>query len=307
MKRNKFIIVALTVLLLVVALVACDTNGKTQQPKNTYILSKSSSLPYTLTVGDDVDFTQYFSIVKVSGVGGNNDIGEIVPVTTDMLDLTDVDLTKAGTFDVTLSYGGKTLTATFTVVAGGAGNIDFDALCANYDSYDKWNFGVKFAVEIGGNEGWEYQYGFLKDDVSMTYLYYGQELTDYIAYDTQNDTYHYYYDNGDGTYSLYGEDDDDFMSLYMYVDYLELVNLSSLEFTERTVDWSPTIRKRRERKSSADTRIPFGRRWKYSFKTTVLHKSRRLQTILTRTVRASNMLTISTLTITAEFQSTSKH
>lgn len=233
MKRNKFIIVALTVLLLVVALVACDTKGKTQQPKDTYILSKSQSLLYTLTVGDDVDFTQYFSIVKVSGVNGNNDIGEIVPVMTDMLDLTDVDLTKAGTFDVTLSYGGKTLTATFTVVASGASSIDFDALCANYDSYDKWNFGVNFAVEIGGNEGWEYQYGYLKDDVSMTYLYYGQEFTDYIAYDTQNDTCYYYADNGDGTYSLYGEEDDDFALLYMNVDPLELTNLSSLEFTEK--------------------------------------------------------------------------
>lgn len=235
MKRNKFIIVALTVLLLVVALVACDTNGKTQQPKDTYILSKSSSLPYTLTVGDDVDFTQYFSIVKVSGVGGNNDIGEIVPVTIDMLDLTDVDLTKAGTFDVTLSYGGKTLTATFTVVAGSAGNIDFDALCANYDSYDKWNFGVNFAVEIGGIENWNYHYEFLKDDFSMRYEdYYGDEYTDYIEYDATNDALYYYMDNGDGTYSKFDEDSDEFAEMYSYVDYLELTGLGNLEFTQKS-------------------------------------------------------------------------
>ena len=102
MKKYSFIFLALLIVIIVaLTAVACETVLANIQ------IDLNNELPFVLNVGDEVDFTKYFSITS-------ND-GKIIEVTEGMLDLSNVDLTKEGTFTIECSYGEKKVSATFTV------------------------------------------------------------------------------------------------------------------------------------------------------------------------------------------------
>ena len=91
-----------------------DPTGSTTQLNTTadngFILATNPDADYVLKVGqENIDFTKYFSVTTAEGYK--------LVVNESMLDLTQVDTSKEGTFTVTLNVGGKSCTATFEVVA----------------------------------------------------------------------------------------------------------------------------------------------------------------------------------------------
>ena len=91
MKKLGFIATLLIVLVaLTLCVVGCTEDG--------YTLKLDNSLSLSIEIDSEVDFTKYFSIADKDG--------NKVEVTKDMLDLSKVDLTKEGTFTVTLTYEG---------------------------------------------------------------------------------------------------------------------------------------------------------------------------------------------------------
>lgn len=224
MKRNKLFFVILTVLAIVCVFVACNKDAQ-------YTLGKKDGMSFTLAVGaDNVDFTQYFSIT--------NKQGDSIAVTEDMLDLSQVDTSKPGTFNVGLSYKGYHFTATFTVQSQNVNGADLSAVFNKYNSYEKWNFEVDYKVDVANIPQWDYIYGFMGDNFSMSYDYDGQTFTDYIEYVASTGKLVYYADLGDGTHDVINEDDDAFDQYYMYVDYLELCNLNNFAFEDKGAYYS---------------------------------------------------------------------
>ena len=215
MKKTKFLAIILALVLVVGAcLTACS--------KDRYEITLNTDKSLTVTVGDKVDFTQYFNVKK----NGNR-----IAVTADMLDLSQVDLSKPCTFDVTLSIGGVSKTLTFTVVAkiSGGGTPDADDLAtvlAKYADSSNWNFATSVTVTQNGQTGSDY-YEYLGYNVLNSYTYQGKQHTDYLGYDAAVDAYSFYYDNGDGTYSILAEGTDDFNEC---CSYLYLIDLSALGY-----------------------------------------------------------------------------
>ncbi len=110
MKKFKLFTLLLMVLALAAGLCACGGNnvppdGGTQ---TTYEIALNEDLPRTLHVGDEVDFTKYFTVTDQDG--------NPVTVTADMLDLSKADTSAPGTFTVTLTVGEVKKSAEFTVL-----------------------------------------------------------------------------------------------------------------------------------------------------------------------------------------------
>ena len=235
---KKIFFVSLLVVVLALSLVGCVGTGTGQtKPHDEYILSVKEDISLTLTVGDEVDFTEFFTL--------ENSEGEQLLVTEEMLDLSKVNLAIPGVFQVTLSYKGQSCTATFTVLPqgggqGGQGGEEppveegkLSEVLSRYDDYDKWNFEISFKVDCDGEEAWNYLYGFMGDDFFMSYPdEEGNTYTDYIIYD-EDGYVTYYGDMGDGTYLKMDEDHEEFYLWMMYVDYFELTELGSFTFTEQ--------------------------------------------------------------------------
>lgn len=107
MKKSKFLAIFVAVLLTLACVFgACKS-------KANYIITVNADVSVIIEVGDEVDFTQYFTVKDRNGY-------EIV-VTEDMLDLTFADTSMPGSFKVTLKLGGASATAIFYVVAKGSG------------------------------------------------------------------------------------------------------------------------------------------------------------------------------------------
>lgn len=226
MKRNRLFVMLLVLVALVCIFVACNKDVQ-------YVLGKKDGMSFTLEVGDtDIDFTQYFSIT--------NKEGDVIAVTEDMLDLSAVDTSKPGEFNVKLSYKGYYFTATFKVQAQGVEGVDLSDVFDKYDSHNKWNFAVDYKVEVANIPQWDYVYAFMGNDFSMTYDYEGVSYTDYLGYDANEKTFTYYSDRGDGTYDAINQDDENFWFYYDYVDYLELCNLNDFAFEEKGDYYSAT-------------------------------------------------------------------
>lgn len=223
MKNGKLLLVLLAVVLIAMVCVACD-------PYVRYKISANNDMDFTVAVGEEIDFTEYFTIKSA--------LGEDVPVTVDMLDLSAVNMSEAGTFDVKCSYGGATCIATFTVVSGGEQPATFDEIASLYDSYDKWNFVVEYAEISEGEIVYRETYKYQGDDLSNTYAGYDDNdqpigyFTDYLQYDEANNCYWYYEDNGDGTYTKYGESDENYEYGVAYMMIVELTTLGDFEFNE---------------------------------------------------------------------------
>ena len=106
MKKTKYLAIILAIIVMVgICASACNTND--------YKIRLNSNKSFTIEVGDQIDFTEYF-IVKDRN-------GNQITVTEDMLDLSQVDTSRHGTFDVTITVGSSTKTAHFTVVPKGSG------------------------------------------------------------------------------------------------------------------------------------------------------------------------------------------
>ncbi len=95
----------------------CACTGAQDEQNSKFTISLNENKQFELTVGDQVDFTEYFIVTDRNG--------NRIPVTSGMLDLNAVDLTKPGSFNVTITVDGIRKTASFTVTAadgaGGAG------------------------------------------------------------------------------------------------------------------------------------------------------------------------------------------
>ncbi len=104
MKKVKFLVVLLALVAMALGLCACDLSPA----KPDYDLSLNEERSFVLEVGAEVDFTQFFTVKDRNG-------NQIV-IDEEMLDLSEVNTAEPGTFDVTLTVGGQSITATFTVV-----------------------------------------------------------------------------------------------------------------------------------------------------------------------------------------------
>ncbi len=236
MRRNRFFAIVAVAL---AAVFVCACGGVTPG-KADYEITLNDGLPYVLTVGETVDFTQYFTVTDKNG--------NRVVVTADMLDLSGADTSVPGLFWVTLSIGGVSKTAAFTVVAAGdssstggsapsgptggdeptAGN--FAEVAARYADMSKWNFKVDY-TEIYEGETYDDHYEYYGYNALNTYLADdGNYYTDYISYDP-DEGYVYYADNGDGTYSAYDEYSDEFADLMAYSRIIDLTVLGEYSFT----------------------------------------------------------------------------
>ena len=104
MKKSKILAILVAVLLTF----ACTFGAcKLLNPTPQYTISLNLQKSFTLEVGDEVDFTEYFII--------RDQNGNQVVVTPSMLDLSQVDTSKPGYFYVTASIGNVAKTATFNV------------------------------------------------------------------------------------------------------------------------------------------------------------------------------------------------
>lgn len=187
-------------------------------------------LSLSLNVGDtDVDYTKYFTVKDADG--------NAVTVTNEMLDLSKVDTTKEGTFNVTLSYGGKELTATFTVNGKIVPpELDVQDILDKYADVSNWNFiicsnvtvdGDLYYVDYFGYKGEEIMYKIeaTDEETGTTYVY-----TDYIKPLDDDDVWYLYYsDNGDGTYEIVEITEDIYD--YMYFPEIWLDYLADYDFT----------------------------------------------------------------------------
>ncbi len=113
MKKFKLLTLLLTVLALAAGLCACGEknpppDGGTQ---TAYEITLNEDLSRTLHVGDEVDFTKYFTVT--------DEDGNPVAVTADMLDLSKADTSAPGSFTVTLTVGEVKKSAEFTVLPQG--------------------------------------------------------------------------------------------------------------------------------------------------------------------------------------------
>ncbi|MCM1533456.1 MAG: hypothetical protein NC099_02265 [Corallococcus sp.] len=184
-------------------------------PSGNCVISVDTSKSFALAVGATVDFTQFFTIKD----GDGND----VTVTNSMLDLSKVDMSKAGSFTVTVSYGGSSTSAQFTVSGSQVPATDLKAIFDKYKN-EEWNF----AVNVVSEEEDDY-YEYYGDDVLYRYTYYGYDYTEYLTYGKDGTAY-WYYEEDDGTYTVYSEDSEDFEE-YFYMNLIDLSELSNYTFT----------------------------------------------------------------------------
>lgn len=191
--------------------------------KVTYTLSVDATKSKTLNVGDNVDFTQYF---KISGSDGSS-----VKVTAAMLDLTKVDLTKAGSFTVTLNYSGQSASSTFTVKSSGGSSsetVDLSSVFSQYTDISKWNFAITASDSDGGEEYYEY----LGDNILYEHADENYNTcTEYFVLGMA-ETYFYYKYNSNDTYTMYDELSTEFEYAFSYSNVIFLSELSKYTFTQ---------------------------------------------------------------------------
>ncbi len=229
MKIKKHLVALLTVIAIIASFLclnACgdknDNNGN-GTTKTEYTITINTEKSTVLEIGDTVDYRQYFTVTD------NN--GNQIVVTDEMLDLSNVDTTKAGQFTVTLAIGNADKTITFTV-NGDGGNGDPISVLAKYADSSEWNFATALTYTYNGapyEEYYEYKGNdikYVREDDN------GDEYTDYISYASSTDTYYYYSDQGDGSYEKYAEDTDDFDDWFYYTAYVDLSEIGDFEFTE---------------------------------------------------------------------------
>lgn len=172
----------------------------------------------TLNVGDEEDFKSHFSIVKN---------GDGIIVTDAMLDLSSVDLTKAGSFTVTCTYSGKSATLNVTVKAVEESNPLTDAL-KSFSDYDSWNFRADVFTYYNGTLESKDFYWYMGQNIKNQYTAIDDEIyTDYIQYDDVNDKYWFIADYLEEGYFKYSEDSDDY---YELVSYMYLVDPNVLSY-----------------------------------------------------------------------------
>lgn len=227
----------LAVLLLAAVLVfaGCTDSG--------YTLSQADGVSTRLTVSDTTpDFTSYF---KITDKDGNN-----VAVTSDMLDLSNVNMSTPGVFTVTLAYKGQKLSVTFMVLdadttggntpggdntPGGGDDtqkepdIDLSAILGKYSDYAGWNFLVTYSLIGGGYDGAS-DYGY-KNGNELFYSYTDDDGARYKDYIVFGDTENFYYAEEDGRYVRYSSNGSNFDNYYQYVDEFDLSVLSGITFT----------------------------------------------------------------------------
>lgn len=86
----------LAIIIMMILCVTCVFTACNFTQTKCKIQSEKSS--YTVTIGEQVDLTSYFTITSATG--------ENIPVTSDMIDAPNADFTKAGVFIVVCSYQG---------------------------------------------------------------------------------------------------------------------------------------------------------------------------------------------------------
>ena len=222
MKKTKFLAVIVAVFVMLAGVL-----GACAKPSN-YTILLNPDKSFTLSVGDKPDFTQYFIIT--------DELGDRVAVTKDMLDLTRVDTSKAGSFPVTVSIGNASKTATFYVKEKTGEELDpdgnsFDAVAAKYADSATWNFAIDF-TELYNGETYREYYEYRGNNVLNTYEYEGDTYTDYLGYNAATDTYYFYYDNGNNTYEKYAEGSSDFEDNFAYMSLVYPSELGNFAFTE---------------------------------------------------------------------------
>lgn len=195
-------------------------------------LGLADGVSLELTVGESgVDFTKFFRITVD---------GKDVEVTLDMLDLSNVDLTKEGTFDVTLSYAGLHYTATFTVVKAGGDDpvvdpTDIKSILKSYEDVSKWNFVVNLAVSYDGILEYEEEFSQLGNILRYAHLNEYDETdttvyVDYVKY-LSDDYYIHYGDLGGGLYQMTTIDEEYYGYIYfpmLYVNYLSACDFKAV-------------------------------------------------------------------------------
>lgn len=172
----------------------------------------------TLNVGDEEDFKSHFSITKN---------GDGIIVTDEMLDLSSVDLTKAGSFTVTCTYSEKSATLNVTVKAVAESNALTDVL-ESFSDYDSWNFRADVFTYYNGTLESEDFYWYMGQNIKNQYTAIDDEIyVDYIQYDDVNDKYWFIADYLEEGYFKYSEDSDDY---YELVSYMYLVDPNVLSY-----------------------------------------------------------------------------
>ena len=172
-------------------------NAKSE-PLPTATITIDSKLPTTLTVGDDVDFTKYFVITDKDG--------NAVSVTSEMLDLTKVDLTKAGTFDVVCTYDGVSATLTVKVnEKGETPDLTLADIFEKYADINTWSFAVTSNVSYSDGSGYTDEFAYCGKLIGYMHENFEDEddatiYSDFIFVDDENEHYVYYYDLGGDKY-----------------------------------------------------------------------------------------------------------
>ena len=234
MKRIKFLAIIVAV---IVTLAGVFSACKPYSPNagansgSEYEIVLNTEKPLTLKVGDTVDYTQYF-IVKDKN-------GNRLVVTEDMLDLSQVDTSKPGSFTVTIEVGNSKLSADFRVISKEGGDItdppatdDLKTVLGKYADISKWNFAVDVYYRYADtpNDTADGYYEYLGYNVLYSYEDDGFDCTDYLGYDEATDTYYYYFDYGDGTYEKIAEDNEYFEYAYN-MSLIDLTKLSNFTYT----------------------------------------------------------------------------
>lgn len=239
MKRTKIAIIVFALIATVACLCLCACNSNTKCS-----ISLNSGKSFVVEVGDEIDYTQYF-IVKDKN-------GNFIEVTDDMLDLSNADTSKTGTFKVTLTYGGASKTATFIVVAKGSSTTppgtetppateipkfdetntnDLNAIFAKYGNQASWNFAINL-TSINDTETYSDYYEYLGKNVLNKYESEdGNTYTDYLGFNATENKYYFYSADSSGSYDKYAEGTDEYNELYSYLYLLNLTELSNYTFT----------------------------------------------------------------------------
>ncbi|MDE7440198.1 MAG: bacterial Ig-like domain-containing protein, partial [Clostridia bacterium] len=204
-----------------------------------YTITVNTSKSTTLTVGDAVDFKEYFTVTDQDG---NN-----VPVTDLMLDTSKVDTTKAGSFTVTLTVGDASKSLTFTVKAKDSGTItpptdELKTVFAKYTDLTSWNFAVNYQEVESGTVVYEDYYEYLGKNILYKYDRYDDNetylgiATDYLGYDEAEQAYYLYYDNLNNSYTRYKDGSTDFYNYYLLYD-IDLTSLGTYTFNKATTGY----------------------------------------------------------------------
>ena len=218
MKRKLLVILfALVAAIACTCLYACKSSCGA---KSIYELSLISDEEYFyLEIDEEVDYTQYFIIKDIDG-------NQLI-VTRDMLDLSQADTSRAGTFSVTLTFRGQSITANFIVEPDEDTPAELKTVFANYKHSSSWNFGVHITEKEHGVTD-KYYLEYLGQNICYKSTYNnGETFYEYWGYDRSSDTHSFYFVDSDGTCEKYEEDSQIYNQQYRQY-YLRIFDLSQL-------------------------------------------------------------------------------